>query len=188
MREVQAVGRKADSAGAWRWLGADSLHLTVRFLGESPAARLGELANRLRPLYLATAPFSATSTGVITLPQGGAPRVLGVAMHGPGLAALARETERVVADLGWPAEARTFFGHISLARTRPGANPAAALACLRGLRARTPNGADCALRVKSVTMFWSELTPRGAIYTPVESFALRGANQEEGKVEWNRET
>lgn len=153
----------------FKWVEEENLHLTLRFLGDTPTARLGELERSLAAAAAGVAPFAFAIRGAGAFPDAAAPRVLwaGVAA-GPELAALHRRVEEAVRALGWEAERTPFRAHITLARARaprPRPDVAAFLAEV----------ADCfwaPSRAAEMTLFQSTLTPAGPVYRPLARFPL----------------
>ncbi len=93
-----------------RWIPAEKLHITTKFIGEWPEERLDELTRALAAIG-GIAPVEIVIRGLGVLP-----RVLYARVEpNEALTALAEATERAV---GIPAEDRPYRPHITLARTR----------------------------------------------------------------------
>lgn len=154
-----------------KWVEPENLHLTLRFLGETPLSLLPDLERALREAAAAVPPFTLAVRGTGAFPGLARPRVLWAAVEaGAGLAALQRRVEEAVGRLGWPAEDRPFHPHVTLARVReerPRADAAAAL----GAAAAREWGRTT---VDEVLLLRSTLTPRGPIYARLASFPLGG--------------
>ena len=105
-------------AGGLRWVPADNLHLTLRFLGNVEPERLERLAASLRGVSFA--PFGLGLDGVGSFGRSSAVRVvwLGVGEGQSQLASLAAEVEKRCADLGFEPEERPYNPHLTLARAR----------------------------------------------------------------------
>ncbi len=101
-----------------RWVRLDGLHLTLRFLGPTLEDRVAPARDAVAEAAGDHAPISVTLGGAGTFPPGGRPRALwlGVREGGADLAALAATVDRSLVDRGWPAEARPFRAHLTLAR------------------------------------------------------------------------
>ncbi|TAN23975.1 MAG: RNA 2',3'-cyclic phosphodiesterase [Acidobacteria bacterium] len=107
---------------AIRWEAPEALHLTLRFIGAWPDARVRELEAALADLRWPPFPLQLTHLG--GFPDLRRPRVLwaGIAPS-PPLTALAGEISTRLAALGLAPDPRPFTPHISLARLRPGQRP-----------------------------------------------------------------
>lgn len=107
------------AAATIRWEAPEALHVTLRFIGSWPDARVPELAAALADLRWQPFPLQLTHLG--GFPDLRRPRVLwaGVAPSQP-LTALAAEISMRLAALGIAPDPRPFMPHVSLARLRPG--------------------------------------------------------------------
>src|SRR5258708_24123653 len=65
-----------DKARAIRWTAPDSIHLTLKFLGETPASRPSEIETALIEAAKDHAPFDLTIDGVGCFPHLREPRVV----------------------------------------------------------------------------------------------------------------
>jgi 2'-5' RNA ligase len=130
--EVVAAARAATrDARRVRWVGPDGLHLTLRFLGATPAGRVPGAAAGVAEAARSVGPFEVRLAGTGAFPGASAPRVLwlGVDRGGPELAALARALDSALAGRGWPSDPRPFRAHLTLARCEdPVVGRAAAMA------------------------------------------------------------
>ena len=99
-----------------RWVPADSMHLTLHFIGEAEGAPLRKVVDALGTLR--TPPFSLELRGVGTFPPRGKPRVLwaGVGGEREALFELHEELGRSLRRSGIEFERRKFAPHVSLAR------------------------------------------------------------------------
>jgi 2'-5' RNA ligase len=153
-----AIGRSA----AVRRLSADSLHLTLCFLGEQPPSAVEEIAAVLAGMVEALAAVEQLSVGAPAWLPPRRPRVLAVGVGDPsrGLGAL---HDALVADLSatldWHPARERFRPHITLARMRPGSERAHEL----------PPTPALSFRPTAATLFRSDLDPAGASYTPLAS-------------------
>ena len=115
--DVERVAREPRSAV--RWVRMDGLHLTLRFLGPTDAARVASVAAAVRRAAQVLAPFHVTLGGGGAFPSPSRPRTLwiGVRDGQSQLAALAAGVEDEVAREGWPRSDRPFRAHLTLARS-----------------------------------------------------------------------
>ena len=101
-----------------RWSAVENLHITTKFIGEWPEARIQDMKTALLGIAR-SGPIGISVRGVGWFPDVRRPRVFwaGVAAGEP-LAKLARSTEEAVATLGVPVETRAYSPHLTLARVR----------------------------------------------------------------------
>lgn len=107
-----------------RWLPADNLHLTLKFLGDIEGSEVQRLEETLRRVAARHRPLRLQVGGLGAFPSLRRTSVLwiGVAPD-PALLALQRETELELSRLGYVRELKPYRPHITVARTRTGARP-----------------------------------------------------------------
>jgi 2'-5' RNA ligase len=153
-----------------RWVAPDNFHVTVKFLGAVDEARLPAVIDALHAAVPHHARFAIDVGGLGAFPSATRARVLWagvVAGDGP-LAALAATVDTALASLGFPREARAFSPHITVGRVRE-PQRAPALATLLSASQTRPFGR---VAVDAVTLMRSDLSPRGARYTPLARVPL----------------
>jgi 2'-5' RNA ligase len=146
-----------------RWVRPDGVHLTLRFFGDTPPARIAQLRPALAAAAAGCEPLEARVGSLGTFPgPGKPPRILwlGTELPPPALA-LQAACERAAVAAGFPAEARPFRGHLTLARFRQRVPPPALPPVDLG-----------AVRLEILSLLRSELRPGGAVYSPIERFPL----------------
>jgi RNA 2',3'-cyclic 3'-phosphodiesterase len=114
-----------------RWVRAESVHVTLAFLGEVDSARVPDIVGALESVARAATPVSVGIRGGGSFGSPRAPRILWLGLTGDvdALLALQQRTSQALAALGFPPEARRFSPHLTVARARaPGGDPALALA------------------------------------------------------------
>src|SRR5271166_6649056 len=112
-RFLESVGGFAPEA---RWVRPESLHITLKFIGEQKAEQVEAITQRLRRIESSS--FDIQVSGYGFFPTAKSPRVFWIGIHaGPQLAQLAREIDSAVAELGVPREEREFSPHLTLARS-----------------------------------------------------------------------
>lgn len=100
-----------------QWSPAANLHITIKFIGEWPEVRIGDLDAALR--RVAAAGMRIDLPGLGWYPNPHSPRVLFAAVRAGGeLEALAQSTDRACRLLGIPSESRPYSPHITLARIK----------------------------------------------------------------------
>jgi 2'-5' RNA ligase len=112
--------RLEDSAHQVKWVDPAAIHLTLRFLGEVPEARVSELGQEFEAA-IASRPAPVVALGRVgAFPDLRRPRVLwvGLATEGPALLDLQAAVEAVAVRAGWEPEGRPFQPHLTLGRVR----------------------------------------------------------------------
>src|SRR3979409_1993077 len=102
-----------------RWVRPESLHITLKFIGEQSPEQVDAVAERLRRIEASG--FEIGIGGYGFFPTAKAPRVFWIGIHtGPQLAELAGSIDMATAELGIPREGRPFSPHLTLARAGAG--------------------------------------------------------------------
>ena len=160
----------ADSGADVRWVSAESLHLTIQFLGQVREEEIAEIERGLQEGLRTLAAFEIECRGLGVFPNQKRPRVVWVGLRGDGIAKLAEQTEIVLSPLGFPPEERELSPHITLGRMRSarGWESLARLLKVHGDRSFGTSFIDHA------TLYRSQLRPDGSVYTPLTKFAFAG--------------
>lgn len=166
-RVVATARRLADTlqpvAGATpRWVAAENLHLTLRFIGQVALERVAQL-QALVGAPLDGAPFRMELGGAGCFPRTGAIRVLwlGVTQGQTELATLAARIDERLRDAGIAPDDRPFRAHLTLARFR---RPCAGRAARQVREALATVGSVGDAAVSHVTLYESRLGPAGPSY------------------------
>ena len=100
------------------WSPVDNLHITTKFIGEWPEARLDEMKAGLSEVPV-PGPIDIEIRGLGWFPNPRHPRVFWAGIEaGELLRDLARATEQATAKRGVPVEERPYSPHLTLARIR----------------------------------------------------------------------
>ncbi|MBA2382806.1 MAG: RNA 2',3'-cyclic phosphodiesterase [Chloroflexi bacterium] len=101
-----------------RWVRLDGLHITMRFLGPTPDARIPDLAAAVARAADQATPFTIRIAGAGSFPPVGRPRTLWLDLDRgvDQLAALATRIDDALEGAGWERERRPFRAHLTLAR------------------------------------------------------------------------
>ena len=155
------------------WEQEAKLHITLKFLGETAAARLEALAAATERAAARVSPFKLTIAGAGAFPAEHNPRVLWLGTADPTgrLARLWEQLEAECEGAGFARETRAFHAHVTLARIRT-ANAAAR----RLARQHEQLGfAPVSFQVRELILMRSALGPGGSHYTPLARHRLGGS-------------
>lgn len=102
------------------WTRAENLHITLKFLGEVPDARVEELGGLLAEAAGGTVPFRLLVEGAGGFPTLSSPRILWAGVREPldPVRKLHQNMENILAAAGFPREGRPFHPHVTVARVR----------------------------------------------------------------------
>jgi 2'-5' RNA ligase len=145
-----------------RWVDTAAMHLTLSFLGEVVEERVKEVLSAIEGVAEKHSPFTIRFRGAGAFPNVRRPRVLwlGVADDG-SLAGLQADTGTALERLGFPRDRREYSPHLTLARARDDARPAAFSDLAAGIAAIE---FERALEVESIDLMRSHLSRSGARY------------------------
>ncbi|HBG08189.1 MAG: 2'-5' RNA ligase [Geobacteraceae bacterium GWC2_58_44] len=142
-----------------RWVGAEELHLTLRFIGEVDQESCSAIKSALSAISFSA--FPLTLCGVGHFPPGRHPRVLWVGMEPcEGLMQLQQDVELALMEVGIAVDERPFSPHITLARLKETV-PVAVTA----FENRHAEFACPSFEVGELILYSSILTRQGAIHT-----------------------
>ena len=149
------------------WTRPQALHVTLKFLGETPEDLIEILKLSVGETLKKISPFSVDLEGVGVFPTNQAPRILwvGVSTGKSGLQNLATEVEKAVLPFGFPLEKKPFHPHVTLARIKK--NYTEFGQKLKQMQILQDSFKFGSIIVHSITLFRSELQPTGSIYTPL---------------------
>ena len=161
-----------------RWVSAESLHITLKFVGEWPTERLEELKRALAGVRGQPAEITFSGTGFFPAPKSARVFWIGI-QAGPELASLAAAIDTVTSALNIESEKRAFAPHLTLARTGSGRPQRmssdrgnASFKRLQEKLAAMPAPAFGTMSPREFFLYESKLSPKGAQYTKLQSFPL----------------
>jgi 2'-5' RNA ligase len=164
-----------------RWVRPESLHITLKFIGEQPAERVEAITARLQRVDCSA--FEIRSAGYGFFPTAKAPRVFWIGINGGSqLAELAGAIDAATAELGIPREDRAYSPHLTLARGggksgspkwREGDGPNATFAVLEKRLAAMGELDFGTMMAREFILYQSQLSPGGSKYTKLQRFPLR---------------
>ncbi len=166
-----------------RWAKPESLHVTLKFIGEQPEAALDRIKQAMAEVKVAAAEIHFCGYGFF--PTITAARVFWIGMEsGPRLQALAATIDDTMPALGIPKEDRAFSPHLTLARgpgnrssgsPRRGKSdrPNRTFQFLQQKLAALPAPEFGTMTPREFFLYQSQLSPKGSTYTKLAKFTLR---------------
>jgi 2'-5' RNA ligase len=165
LRNLEDLLNKLRPTARIHWSPPANLHITTKFIGEWPEARLEELATALaRPAPRPAIPVEIRRVGFFPNPH--SPRVFWCGIEAPGLEALAADTDAATAALGIASEKRAFSPHLTLARIKERLD----LQPLREAVAALTSLDFGRFAAGSFFLYQSKLRPTGSVYTKLREF------------------
>ena len=151
----------------------EGLHFTLRFLGNMTPAQEQQAAEACAAAVEGLTAFPLAIGGFGAFPNGRRPRVvwLGLCEGAAPLIALQRHVEDELLRRALVPDSEEFTPHLTLARVRPEAGPAACAALGTALAA-LPTREQARSTAHAVSLVHSVLTPQGSRYTVLEAWRL----------------
>ena len=167
-----------------RWVRPESLHVTLKFIGEKP----NEEVERIKQAMAAVraAPVSMTFGGYGFFPTAKSARVFWLGLEaGPELADLASTLDQTTVALGVPKEERPFSPHLTMARggggsgapaRQKGDRPNRVFQVLQDKLAALPAVEFGTMTAREFFLFQSQLGRGGSRYTKIAAYPLEAGH------------
>ena len=163
-----------------RWMKPESLHVTLKFIGEQPEPAVEAIKQALATITANAVEIQFRGYGFF--PTAKSPRVFWIGMEaGPQLAALAAAIDEQMATLGIAKEDRSYSPHLTLARgsggsgsprRRKGDGPNRTFQHLQDKLSALPAPEFGTMTAREFFLYQSQLSPKGSKYTKLARFAL----------------
>ena len=170
-----------------RWVSPESLHVTLKFIGERPDSEVKDIVSALH--NVSAEQFKVAFRGCGFFPSSKAARVFWVGIEaGPDLHALANSVETALEPLGIAKEKRAFSPHLTLARSREGSGAPGwrkgdqPNKQFEGVQKRLSESNPLefgTMTAPSFFLYQSQLSSKGARYTKLERFVLQPKSEQE---------
>ncbi len=181
----ERIARFVDGVSAFapeaRWAKPESLHITLKFIGEQPEASVERIKEALSAISASAVDIQFCGYGFF--PTVKSARVFWVGMEArPQLPRLASTIDEIImTTLGVPPEERAFTPHLTLARGvgRTGSprrskedSPNRVFELLQKQMATLPTLEFGSMTARKFFLYQSQLSPRGSKYTKLARFDL----------------
>jgi 2'-5' RNA ligase len=173
-RIMDLQDRLAGAVEHVKWVEAENIHLTLKFLGEVDEGDIYQVCKAAQRAVAAQPAFAMTVAGCGAFPNATRPRVVwcGVREGAQELIALHSNLEKALRPLGCPREDRPFTPHITIGRfRRTAANPE-----LEKAIERLGSWAGGAFEVRELLIMASQLSGDGPIYSVMGRGRLTGSD------------
>jgi RNA 2',3'-cyclic 3'-phosphodiesterase len=170
--QVELVLDKVSRYQEIKWAPRSQFHVTLRFIGDFDPEKLPRLEQCLNETALSFEPFEAEIKGLDAFPKLKHPKVLFVPVTEgkESFAKLSKVISSRMQTLGIGRDDKDFRPHLTLGRVREDQDASTAIQTLR----ESGFALGIGWKVKYFSLFQSQLTPGGAVYTRLKEFELRG--------------
>lgn len=168
------VAGLARAARGVRWVGAGSLHLTLRFLGNVEPEKFLAISRTVAEGFSLQSPLNLQCRGVGAFPDLNRPRVVWLGLTGEiaGLFELVEELNRRLRNCGIPVDPRPFAAHLTVGRAQKGGKPMG----LARAAAQFADWRSTGWAPGEVTLFESRLRPEGALHLAAATGKIQKPN------------
>jgi RNA 2',3'-cyclic 3'-phosphodiesterase len=180
----ERIGRFVDGVHGFapeaRWVKLESVHVTLKFIGEKPPEFVANLKEALSAIRVPPIAIAFGGFGFFPTPK--SPRVFWAGIQaGADLQKLAAAVDEATNRLGVPREEHPFSPHLTLARKsgasgaprkQKGDAPNKAFQRLQEKLAAIPTPEFGTMTAREFFLYQSQLSRNGSRYTKLERFAL----------------
>ena len=164
LKELQQQLRQLTASA--RWVSTESIHITLKFIGEVHETRIAEIHNVLSSLRQEA--FDVAVRGVGFFSEKRSPRVFWVGLETAVLSKLAEDIESRMERIGFEKDKRPFQPHVTLARARDNRIDPSLVATASKLSQHVFG----AFTVHRFFLIQSTLKPTGAVYNKLKEYTL----------------
>lgn len=150
-----------------KWANPDSVHLTLKFLGDITEKQTEEISCALDGIATSSMAFDVTLKDIGAFPKIEHPRVIWVGLDKGAAQSIqiASQVEDALSKIGFAKEERAFSPHLTIGRVRSSHNIDKLIEKMPGAASDIKSSGEIVHRVASIALFQSTLTPHGSIYT-----------------------
>ena len=172
INDIQRMLRK-NIQGLISWVRPEGIHLTLKFFGDVTQDDVIAISEVIATHATGARTFNLEVKGLGVFPSLRRPRVVWIGISGEvaQLTILQQAIDQRLAACGFPREERPFRAHLTVARIKSLQGLSGLDNCLAG-NASASAGIFAAT---GLTLFKSNLTPKGAVYTVLGHFPLQGS-------------
>jgi len=150
-----------------RWVEADNLHLTLKFLGDVTPEALEQLNGALKVELIHQRSFIMSLAGLGVFPNSQRPRILWIGLEAPSaLSTLQHSVDAVATRMGYLPEEHPFSPHLTIGRVGQGVTQTDRMKISAAIQTMTLGNLG-RVPVNTVCIFKSDLRPAGPVYTPL---------------------
>jgi 2'-5' RNA ligase len=164
---LEELLRRLKPCAPIQWTRPENLHVTIKFIGEFPEERLGELKQALGAVPRRGA-IAVKVRKVGFFPNPHQPHSFWCGIDAPGLEPLAADLEAAAESAGVAREERKFSPHLTLARIKK----RVPMQPLREAIMRLPSLEFGEFTAEKFFLYQSTLGPGGSVYTKLADWTL----------------
>ena len=158
----ELIGTLKSNNSDIKWVMSENLHLTLKFLGNTPEEGLPEISGSLTSIVSSYKPFTIKICGTGIFPNRKNPRVVWVGVQDSAIMKdLKSEIEKSMSAFGYEEENKEFTPHLTLGRVHSHKGMISLMNELSKFEGKDFGTMD----VNGILLIKSELRPKGPEYT-----------------------
>jgi 2'-5' RNA ligase len=147
----------------------ENIHITLKFLGDTDEQLIDDIREIIKSSTEEIKPFNIQLTGTGVFPNPNYIRVVWIGIENyEQIEIIAKKIDDKILELGFEKERRGFSPHLTIARVRSAKNKDKLLQVVEKYKETV--FAD--IKVESVKLMKSDLTPKGPIYTTLKEVKI----------------
>jgi len=156
-----------------RWVKASNIHLTIVFMGNVLSEHLEGINDEVSKVCKRYGPFNISLKSIGVFSNRRNPRVMWVGLEGDieRMSYFRDALQKRLKSFGVKEEKRRFNPHLTLGRFRKSSKPSE---LLDDLLSRYHDLASSVCTLEELVLFKSDLNPKGAVYTKLNTWPLLG--------------
>jgi len=166
-------GRLARFQRVVRWVQRERMHVTLKFIGETPADALADIRSACADVAAQSSPCGWSLERVGCFPPDGRVRILwtGASQMPPELLTMAERCDAALESVGIARESRPFAAHVTFGRVRNDDTDGTLRTAVGKLGIKTKEQ-----HIAAMTLIESTLKPEGPTYNIIATFPFGGVH------------
>jgi 2'-5' RNA ligase len=146
-----------------------NIHITLKFLGDTNEEYIDQIEDIIKKAVKETNPFEIQLKGAGVFPNQNYIKVMWIAIKkGEPIVEIAKKIDEQISKLGFKREKRGFSAHLTIARVKSAKNKEKLIQIIE----KYSDIEFGIIKVDSIKLKMSELTPKGPIYTTLKEIKL----------------
>jgi RNA 2',3'-cyclic 3'-phosphodiesterase len=157
--------QKLVPAGWVKWVPTKNLHLTIKFLGDTPITLIPSIQEQMDKYFASTPAFQFTAAAAGMFPSARKPRIIWIGLDNKlTLTELSKGLDEVLVPLHIDREAKPFSPHLTIGRVYQGLSEEQ-LSKLGEIILRNQPGVIGIVTIDHINLIKSDLFPTGPVYS-----------------------
>ncbi len=146
-----------------------NIHITLKFLGDTDEQLIDDIGEIIKSSTEEIKPFNIQLTGTGVFPNPNYIRIVWIGMENhEQIEIIAKKIDDKILELGFERERRGFSPHLTIARVRSAKNKDKLLQVVEKYKKTVFTD----VKVESIKLMESDLTPKGPIYTTLKEVKI----------------